>query len=407
MIHRPYYLDSVKPFMNKDLVKVFTGIRRCGKSMMLNLVKQELLHSGVNEEQCICINFENLECAHLLDAVSLHNEIMERAKNLNGMVYVFLDEIQDVVDWERCVNSLRSKKTFDVYITGSNAKLLSGELATHLAGRYIEFTIYPFSFSEFIDLHASIFKNDSDYNPTKRELFLMYVMLGGMPYLGHLQFNSVSSKQYLEDVFNSIVLKDIVKRHAIRDVDLLERIVRYVCINVGNTFSASSLSKYFLSENRKVSVETILNYLQACEDAFLLYRSKREDVRGKRVLSTQEKYFIADHGLRTAVVNESSSDIQLVLENIVYMELRRRKYKVYVGKVGDKEVDFVAERYGERMYIQVSYLLLSEQTTEREFSAFDGIDDHYPKYVLSMDDFNMSQNGIRHMHVMDFLLDYS
>ena len=288
----------------------------------------------------------------------------------------------------------------DIYITGSNAKLLSGELATYLAGRYVEFIVYPFSFAEFLELYHSVFPEE-----TVQKSFQQYILYGGMPYLANIRYADEPSRQYLQDLFNSVQLKDIVKRNKIRDVDLLERIMAYVMANVGNTFSASSLAKFLKSEQRTVAPETILNYIRYCCDAYLFYQVKREEVQGKQILASNEKYYIADHGIREAVFGGNAKDINLTLENIVYLELLRRGYHVTVGKNKDKEIDFVCDKRGEKLYIQVTYLLASEETIQREFGVYDTVRDNFPKYVLSMDEFDMSRNGIKHRNIRDYLLD--
>ena len=319
MIKRELYMSRIRPFIGSDLIKVMTGIRRCGKSVMLELVKQELTESGVHPSQFISINFEDMRYSHLQTAKALHDEITARAAEMEGKVYLFFDEIQEVKDWEKCVNSLRVSLDCDIYITGSNAKLLSGELATYLGGRYVEFVIYPFSFAEFLELYCPIAPDE----PVQKA-FQKYLLSGGMPYLANLRFADEPSKQYLYDLFNSVQLKDIVKRNKIRDVDLLERIIAYVMANVGTTFSATSLAKFLKSEQRTVAPETILNYIKYCCDAYLFYQVKREDLQGKQILASNEKYYIADHGIREAVFGGNTKDINLILENIVYLELLRR-----------------------------------------------------------------------------------
>ena len=399
MIKRELYMKRIRPFIGSDLIKVMTGIRRCGKSVMLELIKQELIESGINPIQFISINFEDLSYSHLQTAKSLHDEITNRAKDIDGKVYLFFDEIQEVKDWEKCINSFRVSLDCDIYITGSNAKLLSGELATYLGGRYVEFVIYPFSFGEFIELYRPI-------NPdvSIQQCFQKYLITGGMPYLANIRYADEPSKQYLHDLFNSVQLKDIVKRNKIRDVDLLERIIAYVIANVGTTFSARSLTKFLKSEQRTVAPETILNYIKYCCDAYLFYQVKRVDLQGKQILSTNEKYYIADHGIREAVFGGNMRDINLILENIVYLELLRRGYKVTVGKTGEKEIDFVCDKRSDKLYVQVTYLLASEDTIKREFGAYDTIRDNFPKYVVSLDEFDMSRNGIKHQNIRDFLL---
>lgn len=399
MIKRELYMKRIRPFIGTDLIKVITGIRRCGKSVMLDLIKEELIETGVAPMQFISLNFEDLNNAHLQTAKALHDEITMRAKEKEGKVYLFFDEIQEVEDWEKCINSLRVTLDCDIYITGSNAKLLSSELSTYLGGRYVEFVIYPFSFGEFLDLYRTIVPNEP-----VQESFKKYLTFGGMPYLSSIRYEPAPSKLYLNDLFNSIQLKDIVRRNKVRDVDLLERIITYVTANVGTTFSAGSLAKFLKSEQRTVAPETILNYMKYCCDAYLFYQVRREDLQGKNILSTNEKYYIADHGIREAVFGGNMRDINLILENIVYLELLRRGHQVTVGRTGSKEVDFVCNKQGERIYVQVCYLLASEETIEREFGAYDGIRDNYPKYVVSLDEFDMSRNGIKHRNIRDFLL---
>ena len=393
-------MKRIRAFMGNDLVKVLTGIRRCGKSVMLDLIKEELLASGVESSQIVSINFENMSNAHLCTAATLHDEILRRASEIRGKVYLFFDEIQEVEAWEKCINSFRVELDCDIYITGSNARLLSGELATYLAGRYVEFVIYPFSFAEFIELYHTVCP-DADI----RQCFNKYLTAGGMPYLSNLRYDDAASRQYLRDLFNSVELKDIVKRGNIRDVDMLERIVAYITSNIGTTFSATSISKYLKNEGRSISPETVLNHIRACMDAFLFYQVKRQDLQGKKILTVNEKYYVADHGVREAVFGGNRKDINLVLENIVYMELLRRGYTVTIGKAGDQEIDFVCEDQGNKLYVQVAYLLASEDIIQREFGVYSRIRDNFPKYVVTLDEFDMSRDGIRHRNIRDFLLE--
>lgn len=399
MIKRESYMARIRPFIDGDLIKVLTGIRRSGKSVMLELIKDELRARGVTEEQLVAFNFEDMRNAQLCTAEALHDELMRRAASIKGKIYFFFDEIQEVERWERCVNSLRVEMDCDIYITGSNAKLLSGELATYLAGRYVEFIIYPFSFSEFLALYHSV-EPDAD----TRTCFDRYLTFGGMPYLANLRFDETACRQYLRDLFNSVELKDIVKRNNVRDVDMLERIIAYVTANIGTTFSSTAISKYLKNEGRRVSPETVLNYLKACSDAFLFYQVRRQDLQGKKILTVNEKYYVADHGIREAVIGGNMRDINLVLENIVFIEALRRGYSVTVGKVGEREIDFVCERHGEKCYIQVTYLLAAEETVQREFGVYEHVQDNFPKYVVSLDEFDMSRNGVRHYNIRDFLL---
>ncbi|MDD7641561.1 MAG: ATP-binding protein [bacterium] len=399
MIKREMYMSRIRPFIGTELIKIMTGIRRCGKSVMLELIKQELIEFGVNPAQFVSINFEDMNYTHLQTAKALHDEITQRAADIDGKAYLFFDEIQEVKDWEKCINSFRVSLNCDIYITGSNAKLLSGELAPYLGGRYVEFVIYPFSFAEFMELYKTIAPDE----PIPK-CFQKYLLSGGMPYLANIRYADEPSRQYLHDLFNSVQLKDIVKRNKIRDVDLLERIIAYVMANVGNTFSAASLAKFLKSEQRTVAPETILNYIKYCCDAYLIYQVKREDLQGKQILASNEKYYIADHGIREAVFGGNMKELNLTLENIVYMELLRRGYKVTVGRYGDKEIDFVCHKRDEKLYVQVTYLLASDDTIQREFGVYDNIRDNFPKYVVSLDEFDMSRNGIKHRNIRDFLL---
>lgn len=399
MIKREIYMQRIRPFINTDLIKVFTGIRRAGKSVMLELVKNELKESGIGEENFLCINFEQFSNSQYLDVQSLYKKIVDFQKNTKGKIYLFFDEIQEVDGWEKCINSCRIDFDCDIYITGSNAKLLSGELATYLAGRYVEFVIYPFSFAEFFEMN--LLKNP---NVDKTTCFMQFLKTGGMPFLSNFPNDDSAKSQYLIDIYNSVVLKDVVKRNNIRDVDTLERIVAYAFSNIGHIFSATSLSKYFKSENRKISHDTILNYLKFCSDAFLFYKINRYDLEGKKIVTVNEKYYCADHGLREALFGKNIQNIDQVLENIVCLELLRRNYKVYVGKKGDLEIDFIAEKQGKKIYVQVAYLLANEETIRREFSVYNFVKDSYPKYVVSMDELDFSQNGIIHKNIKDFLL---
>ena len=399
MIERERYMQRIRPFIDKDVVKVLTGLRRAGKSVMLELIKDELIKNGVNEDRFISLNFESLANEKYCTAKALYEELCKRMSDIKDKAYIFLDEIQEVADWEKCINSMRVDYNCDIFITGSNAKLLSGELATYLGGRYVEFVIYPFSFGEYLES-----RRISEGGISISEEFKTYIDFGGMPFLGNLNKDREASVQYLRDVYNSVILKDVVKRNNIRDVELLERIITFVMANVGHTFSARSVSNYLKSENRKVSAETVLNYIKACEEAYLFYRFNREDLVGKKILTINEKYYIADHGLREAVYGGNTRDMDQLLENIVCMELLCRGYNVTIGKAGDKEIDFIAEKAGDKIYIQVAYLLPTEDTINREFGVYESIKDNYPKYVLSMDEFDLSRNGVKHCNLREFLL---
>lgn len=394
MIQREYYMKQIRPFINTDLIKVLTGIRRSGKSVMLQLIQEELLSQQIRPDQMISINFEDLANLPLCQPMALYQWIADKAAAIKGKIYIFLDEIQEVTNWERVINSLRVAFDVDIYLTGSNAKLLSGELSTYLAGRYVQFVIYPFSYQEFI------LANQLDDTP---QAFQKYLLFGGMPFLMNLHFQEGPSRQYLQDMYNSVILKDIVQRNNLRDVDLLERIIGYALSSIGHVFSASNITKYLKSEHRKVSNDTVLNYLNACTTAYLFYKIPRQDLLGKKLLSINEKYYVVDHGLREAVYGHNARDIDQILENIVCLELLRRGYTVTIGKTGNFEVDFIAEKGNRKCYVQVTYLLASPETIEREFRVYKDIKDNYPKYVVSMDELDFSQDGIQHYNIRKFL----
>lgn len=388
MIIRESYLKRIRPFIGKDIIKVLTGIRRAGKSVLLQQIRDE-----IGSPNTVYLNFEDLGNQHLCDYRALHDYVCEMIGDSTEQFYLFFDEIQEVEGWERAVNSLRVRFHADIYITGSNSRLLSGELATYIAGRYVSFTVYPFSYAEFKTVNAGFTLED-------------YIKYGGMPFLSSLGYDPDLSRSYLQDIFSSVVLKDVVKRGSIRDVDLLERIIAYALANVGRSFSATSISKFFKSEGRTVAPETILNYLKACEDAHLLYRFKSQDINGKRILKVNEKYYAADHGLREAVVGANLQNMEIVLENIVALELLRRGFSVSVGRVGEKEIDFVAEKQGEKLYVQVCYMLNSETTVQREFGSLLDIRDNYPKVVLYREgSFRGSFEGIPAISIEDWLTD--
>jgi predicted AAA+ superfamily ATPase len=389
MLIRNEYLQKIRPFIGKDVIKVITGLRRSGKSVIM-----EQLRNEINSPNAIYLNFEDLDIENLLNYKALHDYISEKIGDSKEQFYIFLDEIQDVKGWERAINSLRVKYKADIYITGSNSKMLSSELSTHITGRYVEFVIQPFSFSEFRQI-----------SPT--HTFDEYLQYGGMPFLRSINFEPNESKKYLQDVFNSLLLKDVVKRNKIRDVDLLERIVNYVLNNVGKQFSATSISNFFRQEKRTVAPETILNYIKACEEAFLFKKMSYKDVIGKKALNVNEKYYVADHGLREAVSGTNLKDQDIILENIVCLELLRRDYDVKIGRsTGDREIDFVCEKDNEKLYVQVCYILNEESTIKREFASLLDINDNYPKIVLYKESsFKGNYEGIPAVNIEKWLLD--
>ncbi|MFW6263029.1 MAG: ATP-binding protein [Thermotogota bacterium] len=396
MIKREKYLSRIRPFINKPIIKIICGIRRCGKSVLLTLIQNDLKENGISENNILNINFETVEGMQYLEKEHLLKRLTSFLKDKSEKTYLFLDEIQEVLGWEKIVNAIQTEFDTDIYITGSNARLLSGDLSTYLAGRYVNIQVHPFSFAEFCELMA-------DHTLPEKELFKKYIILGGMPFLKYMDLEYESSMQYLSDVYNSVVMKDIITYHKIREVDLLDRIIRYIMDNTGNTFSANSISKFFKSEGRKVAVDTIVNYLSICENAFLFKKCFKEDLKGKKILKINEKYYIEDHGFREALIARNTTDIQQILVNIIYIEMISRGYQVTVGKVVEKEIDFVCKKNKAIVYLQVCYLLADEKTVNREFSVYDHIKDNYPKFVLSMDEIDFSRNGIQHMNIVKFL----
>ena len=401
MISRDRYMQKIRPFMNTPVVKVFTGIRRCGKSVMLELVQEELRHQGVPDNRILALNFESSADTRVqnLDAVMVAvNRQVALAKG--GRIHLMLDEVQELAGWETLVNSLLVDIDVDIYLTGSNARLLSGELATYLAGRYVEIKMYPFSFAEVFELLA-LQKSDL----SQAQAFQLFLVRGGFPLLYNYPFSDSDANQYISDVFDSTILKDIAQRNRVRDLAQLRQLVLFFIANLGNTFSAGSLVKYLKSQHRSISTETLYNYIDCCRSACLLHLVQRQDLVGKALLATQEKIYLADHGIRQALYGNNQRDINQVLENIVYMELLRRGYDVTVGKAKNAEVDFCARKSGQTIYVQVCYLLATDETMEREFGALLSIADNYPKYVLSMDELDRSYQGIVHKNIRDFLLE--
>lgn len=395
MIKREIYVSKIRPFMNQNIIKVLTGIRRSGKSIMLELIQEELRVQGVSDGQILTVNLESKNNPFVSSVDGIYSYINNFASTVAGKVYLFFDEIQELDGWETMINSCMIDFDTDIYITGSNAKLLSGELATYLAGRYIEFKIYPFSYKEILDIIP---------HKNKSEAFQMYLTRGGMPFLYQFTVDEKSAMQYLSDIYDSIILKDIATRNKIRDIELLKRIIQFFISHIGNTFSAANISKYLKSEMRGVSTETIYNYIDYCKTACFLHLVPREDVIGKKLLQFQEKIYIADHGIREATYGNNLRDINQTLENIVYMELLRRGYTVRVGKNSHNEIDFVASLGKEKIYVQVTYILANEETVEREFTVLETIPDNYPKYVVSMDEIDRGRNGIKNVNIREFLL---
>ena len=399
MIKREKYLKNIRPFYDQDLIKVITGIRRCGKSVILTQIMDELKQNGIREEQIIYINFEFIDYIDITDAKKLNNFIEEKFVN-KDKYYVFFDEIQNVDKWEKVVNSLKSKynQNISIFITGSNSDLLSGELATHIAGRYVSFKVYPFTFDEVCELKD--IKEKDKYELER--VFDDYIIWGGMPQRFSMN-DELQVKTYLSDVYNSIVVKDIVERFKIKDLDLFNKILTFIITTPSQTFSAESLSNYLFSENVEVSKMTLYNYLEYMCRAMLINKAERFDVRGKRILNGKYKYYLTDLGLGQVINNERKKQMGAYIENIVYNELLSRGYDVKVGNLDFGEIDFIATRFEEKAYYQVTYHL-TDEIIDREFGVYNDIHDNYPKYVISYDTFDFSQNGIIHKNIIDFLL---
>jgi hypothetical protein len=395
MVQRDLYMKEIIPLIDNELIKVITGIRRCGKSYMLGLIKEELIKRGVKEYNIILINFDSKKYKNVETNNELDKIVEKSIKNKNGKVYLFFDEIQNVKKWERSIAGYKVDYDCDIYITGSNSNLLSGELATHLTGRYYEIKMYPFSYQEFLDFHQK---------SSSLDMFNEYLQYGGMPQTFLL--DETQKINYLDDLFNSIFYKDIVKRYQIRDIAILERLTTFIFDNIGNIFSASSIAEYYKKEmNIKISNKTITNYLKYLENACFIKKVKREDLEGKGILKFNEKYYVTDHGFCEAKAKGNIDNIGRVMENIVYFEFLRRGWKITIGKTNNYEVDFVCRKHKQTVYVQVSYLLENEETIEREFRPFSKIKDHYPKFIITMDQFDRSRDGIKHVNLLEFLTD--
>jgi len=400
MISRPVYIQQLKKFIDKPQIKIITGIRRSGKSTVLSLLREELLNMGVKEEQVIPINFESFAFSELSTAQNLYKYVQEKIQ-LAQRYYLLLDEIQEVQGWEKAVNSFLVDFDVDIYLTGSNSHLLSSELATYLAGRYVEIPVFTISYKEFLNFRQHYFPDEKmPDNP-----FVHYLRMGGFPVIHTVNYDEETAYKVVRDIYSSVILRDTIQRYKIRDVELLERVVKYAFDNIGNTFSGKNVADYFKNQQRKVDINTIYNYLNALEGAFILYRVPRYDIKGKEVLKTQEKFYVSDISLIYATMGFRDRMISGILENVVFLELKRRGYQVYVGKSDTREIDFIAEKQGERIYLQVAYKLESQQTADREFSPLLNINDQYPKYVVTMDDFwKDSIEGVKHLYISDFLL---
>lgn len=401
MIPRESYINTLIKLVDKPFIKVLTGIRRSGKSVILKQLQQYLKQIAVNESNIIYFNFESLDNAEIVNGTILNSVVKARMHN-EQKYYLIFDEIQEVDEWEKAINSLLADGNTDIYITGSNSKLLSSELATYIAGRYVEVPVSTLSFSEYLKFR--IFLNVAPLK-SDREEFITFLRLGGFPAIHATAADSEMAYKFVYDIYSSVILRDTIQRYNIRNIELLDRVVRFVFENIGNRFSAKNIADYFKSQQRKIDLNTVYNYLHALEGAFILNKAQRYDIKGKEVLQTNEKYYVSDVSFVYAVLGYRDRMIAGILENIVYLELKRRGYQVYIGKLNEKEVDFIAEKRDEKIYLQIAYKLNDTQTVEREFAPLKAIADNYPKFVITMDEFWQDNiNGIRHMHIADFLL---
>lgn len=398
MINRPMYVDKIMRYADAPFVKILTGIRRCGKSTILKMIMRELQKRGAADEQIVSYRFDSMEYEGM-SAKEMFSDIKGRLCN-GKKTYLFLDEVQEIKNWEKVINSLAADYDVDIYVTGSNSRMLSSEIETYLTGRYIAFRIYTLSFSEYLTFK----KTYSEVREPHDEL-AEYIRLGGFP-ATHLQrYSEDEIYTIVRDIYNSTVFSDIVKRNQVRKVDQLERIVKFAFDNVGKTFSAKSVSNYLKSEKRTIDNETVYSYLEKLESAYILHRCSRYDIQGKELLKTQEKFYIADTSLRYSVLGYTQTSVAAMLENVVYLELCRRGYSVNIGKTHDGEIDFIAQRQSEKIYVQVTKEISSQDTEQREYSRLLEIRDNYPKYLLTTDSFaGGNYEGIKTMHIADFLL---
>ena len=395
MIFRPDYMQAIKAFKDKPLVKILTGVRRCGKSTIFLMLREELIKEGVSEKDIIEKRYTDMDIPENITAKQMYDELIEAIGDKKHC-YLLLDEIQEVPDWERAVNNLLECGKADIYITGSNSKLMSSEISTYLTGRYIQIPVFTLSFREYID-----FKKDS--RKSKTELLEEYIRFGGFPIIALGEYEPQQAYQIVNGIYYTVVSRDIVKRHRINKQDLFDRVVKYIIENVGKTFSANSISNFLKSEHRKVSVESIYNYLRWLEQALIIYPCARYDLQGKDILKTQEKYYLSDVSLKYALLGYNRKMLDSSMENIVFLELKRRGYEVFVGKNGTKEIDFVAVRREEKIYVQVCVQI--PQNSDREVGNLMVINDHYPKYVVTLNEMDTGiENGIRIVHLVDFLL---
>lgn len=395
MIIRPNYINTLKIYRDVPLVKILAGIRRCGKSTILDMLRNDLLESGITADHIITMGYTSEDFDDGMTDKDMYNGIKEHMTG-EGRYYLLLDEVQEINGWEKAVNSLLENANTDIYVTGSNSKLMSSEISTYLTGRYISIPVYTLSFAEYLE-----FKKADPRSP--KELLNEYLRQGGFPIVALSNFDEHSAYQIVEGIYNSVITNDITKRHNIMNFDLFNRVVKYIVENVGKTFSANAIAKFLKSEGRSLSVEAVYNYLDWLEKAFVIYRCQRYDLQGKAVLKTQEKFYLADASLKYCIMGFDLKSIPSMLENVVYFELKRRGYEVYIGKSGTKEIDFVAVQRDNRIYVQVCTRLPEE--SDREIANLLEIKDHYPKYVVTLDELATGNvNGVKIIHLADFLL---
>ena len=396
MIKRKFYLEKIVKLIDTEDIKVITGVRRCGKTVLLKQIIDELENRGIASENIIYMSFESSKYKNIRNDNDLDEFIFSKTNNLNGKIYLLFDEIQKVKNWEVSLNSYRVDLECDIYITGSNSQLLSGELATLISGRYISINMLPFSFKELIQYYDEMHENIDEI-----KLFEQYLSYGGFP--GLLNYENEEKEKYLYDLYSTIVLNDILYKNKVKDLDLLERLMEFMISNIGQLFSANSISKYIKNENRKTTPHTIINYMDYARNAFIFYQIKRENIKQKRKLLISDKYYLVDSGFYFIFNGSTQRNWVQLLENIVFLELIRQGYSITIGKIQDLEVDFVCRKANQIKYIQVSQSILDENTRKREFKSLEKISDSYPKYVISMDSFDFSANGIIHLNIIDFL----
>lgn len=395
MIIREEYLKKLFTYMDAPIIKILAGIRRCGKSTILEMLHKELISKGIDKNNIICKRYTSFEIDDCYTAKDMYNDIKKEMINDNKY-YLLLDEVQEIDGWEKAINSLLEDTNADIYVTGSNSKLMSSEISTYLTGRYVLIPVYPLSFKEYLDFKSSSTKS-------KKDLLNEYIKFGGFPIVALGNYDEQSAYQIVEGIYNSVITSDITKRHNIVNFDLFNRVVKFIIENVGKTFSANSIVKFLKGEGRALSVESIYNYLEWLEKAFVIYHCRRYDLQGKSVLKTQEKFYLADQSLKYCIMGFNPKSIASMLENIVYFELKRRGYEVYIGKLGTKEIDFVAIKRDERIYVQVCRTL--PENSNREIGNLLAIKDQYPKYVVTLDELSTGNvNGVKIIHLFDFLL---